>query len=312
MINAQIIGLVDRYRGPELERQLTSANIAWVRSPGVEGTYDGKPVEEWVDQYAARRVFGRELTPGEIGCSLAHVDACRTFLTQGDDWTLILEDDARVAAPDRLVAVLSAVETDLDPNVPQIVMLFARGVVGDIDSKDTDASVIGRPTLLAPYTATAYVINRSAAKEIVQRALPVVSPADWPIATLGTIAYRCVHPWVVAPDVTTQQSTIGKRERPAVTLRQRVQRRARYELRRVSIRTRLHWLRNRRVYRDYEAFVWHGLRRPTVESAMGAALIYESSDGGLTVPIANEQALRKARRYGGWERTPVPRPNPSL
>jgi len=47
-------------------------------------------------QYFELAVKGRSrpLTPGELGCTLSHLDALKSFLKTGDEYALLLEDDA--------------------------------------------------------------------------------------------------------------------------------------------------------------------------------------------------------------------------
>ena len=47
-------------------------------------------------QYFELAVKGRSnsLTPGELGCTLSHLEALRVFLESSDEYALVLEDDA--------------------------------------------------------------------------------------------------------------------------------------------------------------------------------------------------------------------------
>ena len=57
---------------------------------------DGKQLSAW--SYFVKGVSGRRwpLTPGEVGCSLAHLDALRSFLNSSDSYLTVYEFDAFV------------------------------------------------------------------------------------------------------------------------------------------------------------------------------------------------------------------------
>lgn len=65
------------------------------------------------DDQQTRKLFGRSLTGGEIGCYLSHLDCARRFLTSGAVFGLVLEDDVAASpaarqALDDLLQMLKA------------------------------------------------------------------------------------------------------------------------------------------------------------------------------------------------------------
>ena len=70
--------------------------------------------------YFELAVKGRSqpLSPGEIGCTLSHLEALKQFLVSGDDYALILEDDAILPLDLSYTQLLSEVKTlDLPDNI---------------------------------------------------------------------------------------------------------------------------------------------------------------------------------------------------
>lgn len=91
---------------------LDAAGIAFVRLPAFDGR--GMTDLPLYDRVAALRRFGRELTGGEVGCFLSHLDGARRFLATGARFGLVLEDDLG-CGPDagaRLAALLDRVADD--------------------------------------------------------------------------------------------------------------------------------------------------------------------------------------------------------
>jgi len=87
-------------RHPRLKRNLKGLDyeISW----GVDGTtLDLKELEEkeiYLPEVTVKKNFsGKELQPGEIGCSLSHLNIYKEILKNGYRRTLILEDDIFVS-----------------------------------------------------------------------------------------------------------------------------------------------------------------------------------------------------------------------
>ncbi|MEO0633769.1 MAG: glycosyltransferase family 25 protein [Pseudomonadota bacterium] len=81
----------DRLRAAETVMAVQGA--AFERVPGVDGRQTPVDTVEAYDDAAARRYFGRTLSPGEVGAFQSHVRALETFLAGGAAFGLILEDD---------------------------------------------------------------------------------------------------------------------------------------------------------------------------------------------------------------------------
>lgn len=101
-----IIGLEDHSRGRELESQLLTQGLHADRVAGVLLHELPHPEEAYADQATARVLLRRNLTVGEIGCSLAHRAAYERLLSIDCNFGLIFEDDARLQSALSMTLVL--------------------------------------------------------------------------------------------------------------------------------------------------------------------------------------------------------------
>ena len=75
---------------------LAAAGLPFARLPAFDGRKLTKAEFPLYDARATLARFGRDLTGGEIGCFLSHLDAARRFLDNGDTFGLVVEDDLSV------------------------------------------------------------------------------------------------------------------------------------------------------------------------------------------------------------------------
>ena len=75
--------------------QCEDQNINLERIPA----YDGNTLDlkELADDAACRYEMGRSIQPGEVGCFLSHRKALEEFLLSGEEFAVILEDDAAMS-----------------------------------------------------------------------------------------------------------------------------------------------------------------------------------------------------------------------
>lgn len=76
-------------------RRLVAAGIPFERVEAVDGKALAFPHPDY-DERGYRLRQGRRTIPAEVGCYFSHVRALQAFLDSGDDFGLILEDDASV------------------------------------------------------------------------------------------------------------------------------------------------------------------------------------------------------------------------
>lgn len=93
------------------------AGLAHVRLSGVDGAQLDPAQLDGYHPWQARLYYGRALSAGELGCYLSHLKAARAFLDSGQDFGLVLEDDAEIA-PDlaaRLEVIIGLLQSDAAP-----------------------------------------------------------------------------------------------------------------------------------------------------------------------------------------------------
>lgn len=151
-----------------MRAQLDRAGIAFTRVPAVEGAALRFPIPEF-SALSYKLLHGRRLVPAEVGCYLSHVECARRLLAGKASHALIFEDDA-ILPPD-LTEILEAAlarEGSWD--------LLRLSSVNNGPKLRFAQITPTRHLAIAPFRekgAGAYVINRRAARWIVQRLLPM-------------------------------------------------------------------------------------------------------------------------------------------
>lgn len=115
------------------------------------------------------------VTPGEIGCSLSHLIAYKKLLDSNHEAALILEDD--VIIPDGISNLLLSISKKIDTEKPNIYLLSK---VNHFNKKE-HITISDKIAIHEAYNATfahAYIINRKAAKNLLDKLLPIWCVAD--------------------------------------------------------------------------------------------------------------------------------------
>jgi len=75
---------------------LDAEKVSWRRLPAVDGR-NGMPLGDYVyDERAALVRHDRQMSGGEVGCFLSHINALRLFLSGEKKHAVILEDDVNI------------------------------------------------------------------------------------------------------------------------------------------------------------------------------------------------------------------------
>jgi len=77
-----------------ISTRLQTLGIPFEFVPGVDGRKLDVHTYQGYDSFTRSIFFGRDLSNGELGCVLAHRNACRHMLESGYSAALVLEDDA--------------------------------------------------------------------------------------------------------------------------------------------------------------------------------------------------------------------------
>ncbi len=136
--------------------------------------------EAMIDRVGSLSILNYPLSDAEFGCALSHIEACRRVFDYGIPYAMILEDDA-IPQPDlpRYLESRHFEEFDLTS------LCYSRTYVRPESAKrlfDGHTSYLAEPGVHVR-GAVGYIVSRAAARHIMNRALPVVSVADWPDCT---------------------------------------------------------------------------------------------------------------------------------
>lgn len=146
-------------------------------------------------------MIARTPTPGEVGCATSHREAWKRFLMSADEWTCVVEDDARVTDESGLQTILAAA-TSASLTSPTVVSLFSEGSV----LAERPGPYWARCRFEPPGTV-GYVINRAAAKALSAANQDGVYLADWPRSSGVTFHLATQH--IIGHGDDSTESLIG-------------------------------------------------------------------------------------------------------
>lgn len=184
--------------------QLERLGLAYELIEAVDGS---TLTDEDLDFYSpkkARKKFGRELTPGELGCSLSHIRLWEKMVKENIPEVLILEDDLLIGK--MLLAILE--NREKLPNDWQHINFVNSTAVKPIGDVIVD---IYRACIYLdfPYCAAAYLLTKPGAEKLLEGCNQIYRPIDHYFTVLGLKSYGIV-PQVVS--LTDFKSSIGKRK----------------------------------------------------------------------------------------------------
>ena len=176
-MKAYILGVEGRYRGHPLESQLKEFGIEYEVIWGLDaGRLSESEILSLCNQRIAQAALGRKLTLGEICCAYGHLKVQCEIATMGEQWSLVLEDDALL-----LENPLDLLNELPKRNAPAIVQLFKAPNARPFWECASDDHIFKK--LAAPTSGTVgYFINLAAADEIMRASagVPITFVADWP------------------------------------------------------------------------------------------------------------------------------------
>ena len=163
------------------------------------------------DAAAAQRRFGRDLTPGEIGCAASHFVAYRRMVAERIGVALILEDDALLG--NQFLAVLERLVSRVDPGRPEAILLSHVVRYSAWGARRIDK--IHR--LCRPYEAYgghAYLITMVGAQAMLSAYRRIVTVGDdWrQYIKAGVIKVSALVPYAVGTSPIANRSQIGERD----------------------------------------------------------------------------------------------------
>lgn len=143
------------------------------------------------DQKKAYEHYGRELRPGEIGCTMSHKKCARLLLDSTEPFALFLEDDL-IWRAENLAEIFQPLENILNTNEPRIILLsgdyWYRKLL-PLEGKYKLADVVDA------VCTQSYLINRAAAVKLLALGNWHLADDWWAIRKFG-IKLMALHPHV--------------------------------------------------------------------------------------------------------------------
>lgn len=200
----------DAARRTSMRGQLESLRLDYEIFDAIRGSeYIDNP--RWYDDTSARRLEGRSLRPGEVGCALSHAAVYAEIVKREIPWALILEDDAVLHSA--LPAILSAIESGAGVQGQIISLSRCDAYLPWTKERLWGEFSIATPCLVkegAIGQAVGYVVSLDAAKAIAETNVPVKFPADSWGHYRGFVEFKGVLPTlsVVRQNTSFKSSTV--------------------------------------------------------------------------------------------------------
>lgn len=159
--------------------------------------------ERLFDTQTAFNRYGRNLNPGEIGCTLSHFKFYNCLLKSDAPYALVLEDDITVM---RDFSVIEEMAQSLPSNQPWVLFLSA-------DYWFTNRKKFeGEYSLAKVYDAVgtyAYVINRAGAELVLSKNQKPSSVADnWSLYRRQGLRLYAAYPYMIDANIESFESSI--------------------------------------------------------------------------------------------------------
>ena len=188
-------------RRKRVEEQLGKTNIQWTFLNAVDGYALAKMPSSY-QKNKVKRLQGYELTPGEVGCYLSHIQAWQDCVDK-QKITLVFEDDFLIGP--RFEAVLNdllTISQEWD-----LVRLSGIYETGDrlLTSRDEFKLV---QNLGEPCGTASYILNPKAAKTLLQNTADIYEPVDHYLEHFKKHGLRCLAAKPYPVELAHTKSTI--------------------------------------------------------------------------------------------------------
>ena len=192
-----------------------TAQFPWLDIEMIEAVY-GKELsdEEKNNLFDCKKYtqyYGRELMPGEIGCTLSH-QMCYKHLLEADlDYALILEDDAHFANNKITEQFLMSVNDLMNSPIPRILLLHA-----SFEYTGEKKLFCENYSICSIYNAlftTGYFFNKKAARLLLCGETPYWVADDWSLFRRRGIKIYSLYPSVVVQQWNKLKSSIMEEQR---------------------------------------------------------------------------------------------------
>lgn len=205
-------------RRAAVSRQLDALGLPFEFRDAIDGR-SGLPAayESQLDRPGTEAHFGRQMSDGEYACALSHLAAYREIVAENLPGAIILEDDAILGD-----AFSSFVKEKGYDHAPLVQLDHQNARVRRIGATSIKLESCELwPLHQNAFLTTGYALSQNAASFILDHALPLRSPADWP-CDLGPLGPYCTEPRIVDHPVAEQAgSTLGAKRNTLVERQKR-------------------------------------------------------------------------------------------
>lgn len=153
--------------------------------------------QKLVEYSKYRKLMKYDVDPGTIGCFMSHVKTWETFLRSSYEYAIIFEDDV-LFDPDELRKVVdSLIKYNETWDIVSFELLHSGSPMNIMKIDNTKYNLVKYRARVS-HTGC-YIINRNAARKLLEKAFPIVMPVDhyfirsWEIGT----KFRGVEPRIV-------------------------------------------------------------------------------------------------------------------
>ena len=139
------------------------------------------------DYDGSKKVYGRTLNAGEVGCALSHRSVYERVLKGSEPYALVFEDDIAIQHDLNLMP-LEKIDKTMRSSRPRVLMLSG------------DFSFYRKRPVIKIYSAVgayAYLINKAAAKRILSINPPCCVADDWLYYKRKGLRLYAVYPYMV-------------------------------------------------------------------------------------------------------------------
>ena len=139
------------------------------------------------DYVRSKKVYGRTLNAGEVGCALSHRKVYELLLSGNEPYALVLEDDIAIQRDLNLLS-LDKIDKIMRSSRPRAFMLSG------------DFSFYRQKPVIKIYSAVgayAYIINKAAAKRILSIKRPCCVADDWMYYKRKGLRLFAAYPYMI-------------------------------------------------------------------------------------------------------------------
>lgn len=128
-------------------------------------------------EFESRRIIGRKLSSGEVGCYLSHLNCLEKFLNTQDEYAIIVEDDVKLDS--KLARFITSIEENKPSPLFDVLLLGYRNGYGSFWGKNVWNNHKLIRFVDCGYGAHGYLISRQGAEKILKFNQNPVWPYDY-------------------------------------------------------------------------------------------------------------------------------------